>query len=47
MSDKKHKFEELREKNKTMIGNEVVSPRAIKDVSDQNLFQNFTSDDAF
>jgi len=31
MTEKKSKFEELREKNKTMIGNEVVSPRAFKD----------------
>ena len=41
MSDKKSRFEELREKNKTMIGNEVVSPRGfndIKDIGDQNVF---------
>ena len=41
MHDKKSKFEELREKNKTMIGNEVVSPRdikEIKDITDQNVF---------
>jgi hypothetical protein len=30
MAERKSKFEELREKNKTMIGNEVVSPRAMK-----------------
>lgn len=41
MAERKSKFEELREKNKTMIGNEVVSPRTLKNnqtIDDENVF---------
>lgn len=39
MAERKSQFEELREKNKTMIGNEIVSPRVLKNETiDDNVF---------